>query len=63
MAPKFAKGDRVKAYATRFDKVEKDLEEGEILFSDRWEWDLVSRGGLKGVREKRKKASRIYDSL
>ena len=24
MAPKFAKGDRVKAYATRFDKAEKD---------------------------------------
>ena len=39
MAPKFAKGDRVKAYATRFDKTEKDLEDGEILFSAKWATD------------------------
>ncbi len=39
MTPKFAKGDRVKAYATRFDKAEKDLEEGEILFSAKWATD------------------------
>jgi hypothetical protein len=36
MAPMFAKGDRVRAYATRFDKAEKDLEEGEQLFSAKW---------------------------
>jgi hypothetical protein len=29
MAHFFAKGDRVRAYATRFDKAEVDLEEGE----------------------------------
>ena len=39
MAPKFGKGDRVKAYATRFDKAEKDLEEGEELFSAKWAAD------------------------
>ena len=39
MAPKFKKGDRVKAYATRFDKADTDLEEGEELFSAKWAAD------------------------
>jgi hypothetical protein len=39
MAPLFAKGDRVRAYATRFDKKEKDLEPGEQLFSKKWAVD------------------------
>ena len=39
MAPKFAKGDRVRAYATRFDKKEEDLESGEQLFSAKWAAD------------------------
>jgi len=39
MAPKFKKGDRVKAHATRFDKAETDLEEGEELFSAKWAAD------------------------
>ena len=34
MAPKFAKGDRVRVYATRFDKDE--VEEGEQRFSESW---------------------------
>jgi hypothetical protein len=36
MPPNFQKGDRVKAYATRFDKKEEDLDEGEQLFSAKW---------------------------
>ncbi len=39
MAPKFAKGDRVKAYATRFDKPEAELEEGAQLYSAKWAAD------------------------
>ncbi len=40
MPPKFQKGDRVKAYyATRFDKKDKDLEDGEQLFSEKWAAD------------------------
>ena len=39
MAPQFAKGDRVRAYATRFDKKEEDLESGEQLFSAKWAAD------------------------
>jgi hypothetical protein len=39
MAPMFQKGDRVKAYATRFDKAKKDLEVGEELFSAKWAAD------------------------
>ena len=39
MAPKFAREDRVKAYATRFDKAETELEEGEQLFSAKWAAD------------------------
>ncbi len=39
MAPKFAKGDRVKAYATAFDKPEEELEDGEQLFSAKWATD------------------------
>jgi hypothetical protein len=34
MVPKFAKGDRVRVYATRFDKDE--VEEGEQRFSETW---------------------------
>ena len=37
MAPKFAKGDRVRVYATRFDK--EEVEEGEELFSEKWAAD------------------------
>jgi hypothetical protein len=37
MAPKFAKGDRVRVYATRFDKDE--VEEGEQKFSEKWAAD------------------------
>ena len=34
MPPKFAKKDRVKVLATRFDKEEVD--EGELKFSEKW---------------------------
>ncbi len=37
MAPKFTKGDRVRVYATRFDKTE--VEDGEELFSEKWAAD------------------------
>ncbi len=37
MPPKFAKTDRVKLYATRFDK--EELEEGEQKFSEKWAAD------------------------
>ena len=37
MPPKFAKKDRVKVYATRFDK--EELEEGEQKFSEKWAAD------------------------
>jgi hypothetical protein len=37
MPPKFAKKDRVKVLATRFDK--EELEEGEQKFSDKWAAD------------------------
>ena len=34
MPPKFAKKDRVKVLATRFDK--EEVEEGELKFSEKW---------------------------
>jgi hypothetical protein len=37
MAPKFAKTDRVRVYATRFDK--EEVEEGEQKFSEKWAAD------------------------
>ncbi len=37
MAPTFAKGDRVRVHATRFDKAE--VEDGEELFSEKWAAD------------------------
>ncbi len=43
MAPLFAKGDRVRAYATRFDKKEEDLEDGEQFFSAKW---VADRNGF-----------------
>ncbi len=36
MTPLFAKGGRVRAHATRFDKKEEDLEPVEQLFSKKW---------------------------
>jgi hypothetical protein len=44
MAPLFAKGDRVRAYATIFDKKEEDLDPGEQLFSDKWAADGMGFG-------------------
>ena len=57
MAPKFAKGDRVRVYATRFDNDE--VEEGEQKFSEKWAADgngiwcygSVSRVYVKKVRK------------
>jgi hypothetical protein len=47
MPPKFAKKDRVKVLATRFDK--EEVEEGELKFREmdgRRAWDLVLRSNF-----------------
>jgi hypothetical protein len=63
MAPKFAKGDRVKAYATRFDKADEDLEEGEILFSEKWATDrngIWCHGAVSRVYVKKGRKAQEY---
>jgi hypothetical protein len=63
MPPKFQKGDRVKAYATRFDKKDKDLDEGEQLFSEKWAADgngIRCHGAVARVYVKRGRRPQEY---
>ncbi len=63
MAPKFAKGERVKAYATRFDKPDTELEEGEQSFSAKWAADgngIWCHGAVSRVYVKKGRKAQEY---
>jgi hypothetical protein len=63
MPPKFQKGDRVKAYATRFDKKDKDLDDGEQLFSEKWTADgngIWCHGAVSRVHVKKGRRPQEY---
>jgi len=61
MAPKFAKTDRVRVYATRFDK--EEVEEGEQKFSEKWAADgngIWCYGTIMRVYVKKSRQSQEY---
>ena len=61
MAPKFEKKDRVRVYATRFDK--EEVEEGEQKFSEKWAADgngIWCYGTITHVHVKKSRKAQEY---